>query len=145
MLTLTFAMVVAQLHLPSVTMEVGQTRRVSLPSQVQRLTVSGVSLYDARFPEPGVMELVAYSPGRTTVLLWLVDGRRATFDLRIDPAAAKAKPVKVVRTELQGVTVFELPEQLTEVTEVIELDGGVRLVGRTARGARLEIDLAPKR
>lgn len=127
------------------TLEVGETRRLSIPG-LQRMAVS-VSCYDARPVGGGKLDFIGVCEGRSTFLGWLGNGKRVVMDVRIVPATPRPKSVAVpVQQEDAGrseVSVFTFPEELVEVVDAQELDGGLRLVGRNRAGARLEVIVTP--
>ena len=52
-------------------------------------------------------------------------------------------PVQQEDAGRSEVSVFTFPEELVEVLDAKEVDGGLRLVGRNRAGARLEVIVTP--
>jgi Pilus formation protein N terminal region len=139
MLALVISLVVHQL--PEVQLEVGES--TVLKTGKVRMT-SGLSICDVRVKDPGVLELIGYTPGRSTLMVWRTDGTQFSLPVKVVPARARPQPVKVTkRAAPRGVLVFEFPESFSELTEVREVDGGLLVVGKSSDGMRLELAVTP--
>jgi hypothetical protein len=152
MLSLLVALAVAQVP-TSLTLEVGETRRITVPG-LQRIAVSGADVYDVKTRGRDEVEIIGFSPGRSTLLIWRSRGDRVSIDLRVVPATPKTKTIAVPVTRTvervsvngreQKATVFTFPEALAQITEATDVDGGVLLKGLTTSGERLEILVTPR-
>jgi hypothetical protein len=137
MLALVIALVVHQL--PEVQLEVGESK--VLKTGGVRMT-SGLSICDVRVKDSGMLELIGYTPGRSTLMVWRTDGTRISVPVKVVPARARPQPVKVTKRAAPPV-VFEFPASFSELTEVREVDGGVLVVGKSSDGMRLELVVTP--
>ncbi len=135
----------------SVTLELGESITLDVGG-VQRLAVSA-GCYDVRPVAGGKLMIIGAELGESTVLGWRGDGSRFSFGVRVVAATRKRRDevVPVHRTELKGgrdgggdLTIFEVPVELRTITETVETDGGVVVLGTGAHGERLRFELTPR-
>jgi len=140
----------------SLELEVGEARVFRVPG-VQRIAVSSATMYQVRTLDRDDLAIEGFETGRTTVLIWLANGKRRSVLLTVVPRHTPPPAVRVkgetrraARLSPDGgvsrgeVEVFEIPEELHDLREVSTADGGVVLEGFTADGARRVITLTPR-
>jgi len=82
--------------------------------------------------------------GKAPFLGWFTNGKRVTFLVNVVPAKGP-RPVPATSEQRGDVTVFEFNEELAEITETREVDGGIVIRGKNRKGLGIEVMLTPKK
>lgn len=125
-------------------LELGEERALRFPG-LQRIAVS-VGTADCKTVGNSEVLFLGTQLGKAPFLGWLSNGQRVTFMVQVVPAKAKGPKKVPTTTRQQGdVTVFEFNEDLAEITDTREVDGGIMIRGRDRKGLAVEVMLTPRK
>jgi hypothetical protein len=121
----------------------GQAACRRFPS-VQRLAHSGRDFIAVTPRGDDLVCVKAEREGPGTLILWTKTTRRTIPLLAVPPSTGAIEmPVREQPAPASDVQVFELEQDLEAVTELVEADGGILVVGRSRSGGRVTLTLTP--
>lgn len=123
------------------TVELGEQRTLKLPG-LQRIAFS-VGQADCKSIGNDEVLFLGTELGKAPFHGWLTNGKHVTFLVNV-VASKGPRPVPVTTQRKGDVTVFEFNEELTEITETREVDGGILIRGKNRKGLGVEVMLTPK-
>jgi Pilus formation protein N terminal region len=124
------------------TLELGEQRKLKLPG-LQRVAVS-VGQADCKTIGNDELLFLGTEVGKSPFHGWLTNGKHVTFMVNVVPSKGP-RPVPTTTTQKGDVTVFEFNEDLAEITETREVDGGLLIRGKNRKGLGVEVLLTPKK
>jgi len=143
MLFTVMSLVLLQNATIELTLEVGEQRTVVVPG-LQRL-VMGSGPVDCKTIGNHQVLFIGMGEGKSSAFAWTGKGERVAFHLTVVPVKPKGPTNVPVTTQRKGdVTVFEFNEELAEITETREVDGGILIRGKNRKGLGVEVMLTPK-
>lgn len=144
MLAALASLVLLQSPTIELTLELGERRTVVVPG-LQRLAM-GSGPVDCKTIGNSQVVFIGVGLGKANAFAWTGKGERVAFALTVVEVKPKGPKNIPATTQQKGdVTVFEFNEELAEITDTREVDGGIVIRGKNRKGVGIEVMLTPKK